>query len=118
MSATSPTNLLALNRWMKENNLKGYWTREEVQSYEPCLSMGPFLKWSDIQVALEGAAKHVDLGHAFRRNIGLENSTGRSTTINMGLQFILRTRRRARTATRRIGTMGRVPGPPLKDVLR
>jgi len=79
-----------LNRLMEEKYLRGYWTREEPQSYEPSNPMRPFLwKWADIEPVLDGAAKYVDIAHAFRRNIGLDNPTGRSKTINMGLQLIL-----------------------------
>jgi len=83
-------SLEELNRLLKEKNLRGYWTREEAPAYEPVVSMKPWLwKWADIQIALEGAAKHVSIAQAFRRNIGLENPTGHSKTINMGLQLIL-----------------------------
>lgn len=83
-------SLEQLNRLMKERHLKGYWTREEPQAYEPSSAMRPFLwKWTDIEPVLDGAAKYVDIARAFRRNIGLHNPTGNSKTIVMGLQLIL-----------------------------
>ena len=83
-------SLEELNRLMEEKHLRGYWTREEPQAYEPSNTMQPFLwKWGDIEPVLDGAAKYIDIAHAFRRNIGLENPTGRSKTLNMGLQLIL-----------------------------
>jgi gentisate 1,2-dioxygenase len=83
-------SLAELNRLMEEKHLKGYWTRGETPSYEPSAAMQPFhWKWADIEPVLDGAAKYVDIEHAFRRNIGLDNPTGRSKTINMGMQLIL-----------------------------
>jgi 1-hydroxy-2-naphthoate dioxygenase len=83
-------SLEELNRLMQEKHLRGYWSREEAQAYGPSVSMLPFLwKWADIEPVLEGAAKYVDIEHAFRRNIGLDNPTGRCKTINMGMQLIL-----------------------------
>ena len=92
-----------LNRLMEEKHLRGYWTREEAQAYEPSGTMRPFLwKWADIEPVPDGAAKYVDIERAFRRNIGLDNPTGRSKTINMGMQLIL-PREKARAHRHKIG---------------
>ena len=83
-------SLEELNRFMQEKHMQGYWTRGEVRSYEPTSEVSPYVwKWADIEEVLEGAGKYVDIKHAFRRNIGLENPTGQSKTINMGLQLVL-----------------------------
>ncbi len=88
MDFESIADVATLNSWMAENNLQGYWAREQRESY-----LKPYLwRWPTIKQAVTKAAEVVPIEQAFRRNIGLRNplnSPGMMSTVTMGLQCVL-----------------------------